>query len=305
MNQEDFKEDFHMLQTLVKWLNKNNHFQISIHDASGVLYGHPSLRLTPNQMIHSSSFCSCAKSTAAGLRYCLKCKTHSIYKAMRSKQMFVGTCYLGITEIVQPVFWHNRLVCIIYLGNLYLEEDQSKRTHQIIKMCQLTGVKEELLLGALKKVGRVDKGLLEEYKEIVQMLYYHIASFLKTQSDKRKEDLQSSIDRGKYDEECHWVINSIRNYVVAYYDKEIRLSDLAKLHCINYEYLCRLFKKEMGIGFTKYIHEIRIKEAKKLLVASEDTILNISLEVGFQSISYFNRLFKKYEGVTPTEYRKN
>ena len=76
----------------------------------------------------------------------------------------------------------------------------------------------------------------------------------------------------------------------------------ATLH-MSGEYFCRVFKKATGITPTEYIHYVRIWKAENLLTTTHATILEISMEVGFTSVSYFNRVFKKRKGSTPTEYR--
>jgi AraC-like DNA-binding protein len=66
----------------------------------------------------------------------------------------------------------------------------------------------------------------------------------------------------------------------------------------------KFFKETMGTGFTAYLIDYRLEIAAEMLLESSDNILEIALRTGFESLSYFNRSFKKKYGVTPGKYRK-
>ena len=68
-------------------------------------------------------------------------------------------------------------------------------------------------------------------------------------------------------------------------------------------HLCRLFKKAIGITVIDFINFVRIWNAENLLTSTDDKVLNISMDVGFSNISYFNRIFKKTTGMTPLAYK--
>ncbi|WP_163538652.1 AraC family transcriptional regulator [Gracilibacillus sp. YIM 98692] len=84
----------------------------------------------------------------------------------------------------------------------------------------------------------------------------------------------------------------------------ISLSDVAEKFSYNKDYLSRFFKKKTGKTLQSYLHKLRITKAKDLLVGTRSPIKVISNRVGIEDEKYFMRLFKKYEKMTPTEYRK-
>jgi AraC-like DNA-binding protein len=71
----------------------------------------------------------------------------------------------------------------------------------------------------------------------------------------------------------------------------------------NQDYLSRFFKKHMGMSIKQYIHLQQMEEAKKLLLQTNDTIKEIAYHIGFTDEKYFVRIFKKEEGITPSQYR--
>lgn len=88
-----------------------------------------------------------------------------------------------------------------------------------------------------------------------------------------------------------------------YNNQEISLKKLAEIIGIDPYYLSHLFRKEMGISFLEYLTSVRISIAKSLLTQTTLSVLEICLEVGYQDPSHFAKIFKKKEGIHPTEYR--
>ena len=72
----------------------------------------------------------------------------------------------------------------------------------------------------------------------------------------------------------------------------------------NHSYLSTLFKKEMGVGFSDYLNEVRLKRSQDLLSSTGLSMVEIALRSGFESQSYFTKNFKKKYGMTPSQYRR-
>ena len=106
-------------------------------------------------------------------------------------------------------------------------------------------------------------------------------------------------------EDYSYHIIKAREYIQAHFKEPITLDALANHLNLNKSYLCTIFKKATKDSFCNYTNKIRIEESKKLLRQTNDSMIDIALAVGFSSASYFNTIFKKLEGKTPLEYRKN
>ena len=84
---------------------------------------------------------------------------------------------------------------------------------------------------------------------------------------------------------------------------DLSLKCIAATLQVNPSYLSTLFTKECGCTLTDYVHDQRIEEAMRMLLQTNKSILQISIDCGFNDVRYFNRCFKKKNGITPTEYR--
>lgn len=99
------------------------------------------------------------------------------------------------------------------------------------------------------------------------------------------------------------LLNQIIEYIHEHYDQDISLSELAEKFHMNYSYLSWYFKHRTSENLTTYINKIRIEKAKELLKYSDDSISQISAKIGFSEHNYFSKVFKKFSGMTPLEYR--
>jgi AraC-like DNA-binding protein len=99
------------------------------------------------------------------------------------------------------------------------------------------------------------------------------------------------------------VITRAKEYIQQHEADELSLGEVAKAVNTSSFYFCKLFKKVTGLNFTHYVSRVRVEKAKNLLLNPNLRVSEIAFEVGFQSLTHFNRVFKKIIGQSPTEYR--
>ncbi len=107
-----------------------------------------------------------------------------------------------------------------------------------------------------------------------------------------------------YEKEMPDYIHKIRKYLDQNYMDTVTLDTLSSEFYLSASYIQKKFKQFIGISPNEYLLNTRIKNAKKLLQLSDCTIDHIAAEVGFHDASYFILQFKKLEGMTPKEYRR-
>ncbi|MDF9297252.1 response regulator transcription factor [Geobacillus stearothermophilus] len=82
------------------------------------------------------------------------------------------------------------------------------------------------------------------------------------------------------------------------------LRELSEFLHVNASYLSTLFKEETNLTFSEYVTRARLQKAKSLLLTTNLTIVEVAEQVGYQTVKYFVKLFKEFEGMTPSQFRK-
>jgi len=184
----------------------------------------------------------------------------------------------------------------------FLEEVLSHHgteVHVQQNMLQLLGSIQHMILQSGVSTFRLYQGanmfdLLSQIREPGKMLSWMkervIAPFLLERDARASMQLKQIVER-------------TTEYIQANYMKNISLESCADLVGTNSYTLSKLFKHITGVNFIDYVTELRLDKAKELLSKSELKINDIAEEVGYQQ-RYFNRIFKKQVGITPTQYRE-
>ena len=101
------------------------------------------------------------------------------------------------------------------------------------------------------------------------------------------------------------MIRKAIDFIHRHKSQDISLDQVAEEVNASTFYLCRKFKKSTGLNYTQYLSRLRIENAKSLLADPNLRISEIAYDVGFQSHTHFNRIFKKLIGLSPREYRSH
>lgn len=99
------------------------------------------------------------------------------------------------------------------------------------------------------------------------------------------------------------IMRTVLQYVDEHYCEDITRNDLTDLVYVSPDYLSRTFKKETGRSLAQYMLEKRVEKAKKLL-QSDMSVKNVALQTGYSNFSYFSKVFRDMEGMSPMEYRE-
>lgn len=138
-------------------------------------------------------------------------------------------------------------------------------------------------LPSLVKIKTID----EMYEEVCKF-YFHICEQVKKAKNFKSTELFDNVIAYLND-----------NYA----DKMLSAENLADRFSVSSSYMSRIFKDQAGKGLIEYLHKLRLRKAKELLSFTDKTVAAIADEAGYNSLYNFTRVFKRYENITPTEYR--
>lgn len=118
-------------------------------------------------------------------------------------------------------------------------------------------------------------------------------------------DYENSTQNRKISEEYKTYIESALFYIDSHYNEKLYIKDVAKSVAMSESYFSYFFKNVTNFSFVEYLNNVRINKAKELLENSAVSVSDICDAVGFSDEAYFNRVFKKLTGLSPTAYRKD
>lgn len=102
------------------------------------------------------------------------------------------------------------------------------------------------------------------------------------------------------------IVGQVKRYIQEHYQEgSLRLGEIADQNFVNYTYLSHIFKKETGVSFYQYVLDIRLGEAKRLLLSTSLPIGEIALRVGYPDSKNFHHVFKKHVGMSPNRFRES
>ena len=138
------------------------------------------------------------------------------------------------------------------------------------------------------------QNILDTLFSFEELETYYLQFYQNVTENLAKENIYSDAD----------IVNNVRTYIDRYYQKNITVELAASLFHVNRSYLSHIFKKRAGTSFIDYLNEVRIVHAKELLTKTDKKMYQIAALAGYNNVRYFFKAFKKAEGITPEQYRK-
>jgi len=117
--------------------------------------------------------------------------------------------------------------------------------------------------------------------------------------------LVALLERLKYSSQENGIVTPVCNYVLENIDAGISLKIVADSLFMNKSYVSEAFKQKTGVSFIEYLTTVKMERAKRLVAGGRLKTYEVAELLGFKDIEYFSRLFKKYSGFSPTEYRQS
>ena len=100
-------------------------------------------------------------------------------------------------------------------------------------------------------------------------------------------------------------LKGILRYISKNYYSELSIPSMAEKFHMSEKYFSRYFRVSTGQNFTEYLNTLRIEKSLEFLRYTDNSITDIALDCGYENISYFNRIFKRYMNTSPLKYRNS
>jgi AraC-like DNA-binding protein/ligand-binding sensor protein len=239
---------------------------------------------------HRNPFCALM---GRGSRTCAAClqAQEALTEAARDNSATV-TCFAGLTDSAVPIRLGDEVVGYLQTGQISLKplnEAEFARIQPHLERLSPVVPMDEL------KAAWLDSPCMsrKQYDGALKLL-----TFFADQLGQLSNQL--SLQQANVEPPA---INRARTYIQEHLSEEISLSKVAQAVHMSRFYFCKMFRKHTGLNFTDYVSRMRIERSKELLLNPHLRISEIAYEVGFQSLTHFNRVFRKVIGHSPTEFR--
>lgn len=146
----------------------------------------------------------------------------------------------------------------------------------------------------------VPKGLLSENASSQTVVYRSIQEFMNW-AEKLTTEIATQISEQNSSAS---MIHTLTTYIKEHLGDDLSRSELTQVVHLHPDYLSSVFHQKMGISLSEYVNQERLNQARNLLLTTDLPVSEVAIQSGFPNISYFSKLFREKEGLTPLQYRK-
>ena len=201
------------------------------------------------------------------------------------------TCPFGLTETAVPVKLGGQTIGYLRIGQVLRKSPQRGDTEKVKRTVMEHGVR---FTNELRKTWEHNPLILaDKYNAIVRLLTFFAEqlSALINQIVLEKQNAEPPI------------VQKARDYIDKHKMEPLSLADVAKTAGASVFHFCKVFHKSTGLKFTDYVARVRLEDARTQLLNPNRRISEVAYDVGFQSLTQFNRTFKRVFGQSPSDFR--
>ncbi len=239
---------------------------------------------------HANPFCNLMAKQNKSCSACLQLQEAIETEAQDGPKTL--DCFAGLSDSAVPVRLGGRVVAFLQTGQIHRHRPSESQFRLLLSRLAQWGAKADgaRLREAYFKTRVVAR---EQYDSVLRLLTIfadHLSSISNQLMVREAAAEPPAVTRA-------------RAYLAAHPTEEISLSDVARAVNMSAFYFCKVFKKATGLTFTEYLARVRVESVKALLLNPNKRISEAAYEAGFQSLSQFNRVFRRVAGEAPSEHR--
>ncbi len=240
----------------------------------------------------ANAFCAILAQTNQGCAQCLKMQADLEREAgLEPKSLH---CFAGLCDTAVPIRVGDRLIAFLQTGQILLHqpnrEEFTKTTRRLLDWGAQVNLKA--LEEAYFQTKVFDREQYEAMIHLLSTFAEHLAL------------ISNSIELEEGQAEPK-LVTKAKRYIQDRFNERISLDEAAQAVNASTRHFCKVFKEATGVTFTDYLARVRVEKAKHLLQNPHLRVSEIAFETGFDSISQFNRSFKRIAGMSPTQFRES
>lgn len=240
---------------------------------------------------HESPYCAMMSEKSRACASCLQMQERLSQAASEEPRTMV--CPSGLCESAVPVRLGERIIGYLMTGQVFRNRPTEAQFARLCEHVRNSGI--EVDGAAMKEAYFATRVVPQKQQDSAVMLLKIFAQHLSMLSNQvivRQENAEPPM------------VVKAKAYIEEHQAEDLSLAEVAKAASTSTFYFCKMFRKLVGVNFTDYLSRVRIEKAKNLLLNPNLRVSEIAYDVGFQSLTHFNRVFKRLCGQSPTEYRE-
>jgi len=241
---------------------------------------------------HENPFCALLMRNGRACGTCLSVQESLAKGSSQAAQTVV--CFAGLRDSTVPIRLGNRLVGFLQTGQVRMTPPTQQAFKPVARQLLAWGMKGDL--SALEEAYLKSVVLSpRQYRAVLRLLGIFgqhlslLGNYLVVQQNQAEPP----------------AVTRARRFIHDHQARRITLNEVASAVNISTYYFCKMFKRATGFHFTEYLSRVRVERAKNLLLNPNARVSEIAYDAGFQSLTHFNRVFKKVTGFSPTAYRNS
>jgi AraC-like DNA-binding protein/ligand-binding sensor protein len=238
----------------------------------------------------ANPFCQLMAATNKSCAACLQLQGKLADSAISEAK--TEQCYAGLTESAVPIRVGEIVLGYLQTGQVMMQKPTPTRFK---KVSTDLAFDKQVNVDELKNAYLTTRVLPKKQYDAVVRLLSIFAAHLSARSNQIVTQEATSEAP---------VITRARQFIAEHFSEEIALTDVARAVNTSPFYFCKLFKAATGLTFTDYLARVRVEMVKQILLNPHKRVSEAAYEAGFQSLSQFNRVFRRIAGESPTTYRE-
>lgn len=266
--------DYSTLSDLIDSLERGTNMHICVAFVDDC--GNQKTHCTDDQTIHNQPICMAAKKLPNGLDRCFRCRIAVQKAVIKHRKIMAGLCLNGVYEYCKPVVYEDRVVCVIFIGNILTQDARQRQ--------KLESWASEDLLETMER-----SFTYEDCVKTANILDSYILFLLQ--------------HYGMKDKGFDPLVENIKSYIRENLAYDFNMQEMSGVFNYTPKYLGRIFKSRTGRSIKEYTNHLKIKQAKTMLANTDLGMETIAVQVGFNSLTYFDRVFSAEVKLSPQAYR--
>jgi AraC-like DNA-binding protein/ligand-binding sensor protein len=237
-------------------------------------------------------FCALMAATNKTCAACLQLQQRIEDEAQHGSRTL--ECFAGLSESAVPIRIGDRVIAFLQTGQIMLRPPTEAGFRRSLKQFAVwnTSLDEVRMREAFFRTRVINRPHYEAIIRLLESFAGHLA-LLSNELMITESTAESPM------------VTKARAYIAEHLGDELSLSQVAQAVHVSSTYFCKLFKAAVGLNFTDYVARVRVETVKQALLNPHTRISEAAFAAGFQSLSQFNRVFRRVAGESPSTYRES